>query len=231
MNLTPLQWTLDRWTRETSRKECPCRTEGNGIPLSSGAEAVRLYHSVKGEKSMRELAVELGISNETLRSWIKQADMDAGQRQGLAIEERDELKKLRRKVRVLEEEREISRMSRKDRGSSQRPLRSEMIDPARNIDDLGPLPQLMPTSSGSTDESKTVMRDRPRDLALGPGRCLLNKAAAAATSSRSFGHPRKVPMPAPGRTRRQSPNQRPPPPPPVRMPHPLPSASRSEQLL
>jgi transposase len=38
------------------------------------AEAVRLYRSVKGEKSMRELAVELGVSNETLRSWIKQAD-------------------------------------------------------------------------------------------------------------------------------------------------------------
>lgn len=28
------------------------------------AEAVRLYRSVKGEKSMRELAEELGVSNE-----------------------------------------------------------------------------------------------------------------------------------------------------------------------
>lgn len=71
------------------------------------AEAVRLYHSVKGEKSMRELAGELGISNETLRSWIKQADIDSGEREGLTTEERDELRKLRRKVRVLEEEREI----------------------------------------------------------------------------------------------------------------------------
>jgi transposase len=71
------------------------------------AEAVRLYRSIKGEKSMRELAVELGISNETLRSWIKQADADDGRTEGLTTEERDELGKLRRKVRILEEEREI----------------------------------------------------------------------------------------------------------------------------
>lgn len=71
------------------------------------AEAVGLYRSVQGEKSMRELAVELGISNETLRSWIKQADVDNGLRQGLTSDEREELQKLRRKVKVLEEEREI----------------------------------------------------------------------------------------------------------------------------
>ncbi len=40
------------------------------------AEAVRLYRSVKGEKSMRQVATELGISNETLRSWVKQEDID-----------------------------------------------------------------------------------------------------------------------------------------------------------
>jgi len=71
------------------------------------AEAERLYRSVEGEKSMRQLAVELGISNETLRSWIKQADIDNGRREGPTTEEQEELAKLRRKVRVLEEEREI----------------------------------------------------------------------------------------------------------------------------
>ena len=71
------------------------------------AEAVRLYRSVKEEKSMRQLATELGISNETLRSWIKQEDIDEGRREGLSSEERQELSRLRRENRVLQEEREI----------------------------------------------------------------------------------------------------------------------------
>jgi transposase-like protein len=37
-------------------------------PSEFRAEAVKLYHSVKGRKSMRQVAIELGISNETLRS-------------------------------------------------------------------------------------------------------------------------------------------------------------------
>ena len=71
------------------------------------AEAVRLYRSVKREKSMRQVATELGISNETLRSWIQQEDIDGGHREGLSSEERQELSRLRRENRVLQEEREI----------------------------------------------------------------------------------------------------------------------------
>jgi transposase len=76
-------------------------------PSEFRAEAVKLFHSVKGEKSMRTVATELGISNETLRSWIKQADIDEGRRQGLSSEEREELRRLRQENRVLQEEREI----------------------------------------------------------------------------------------------------------------------------
>ena len=68
-------------------------------------EAVALYR--RSGRPLTEIASDLGVSTETLRIWTRQAAVDAGEREGLSSEEQEELRRLRREVRVLREEREI----------------------------------------------------------------------------------------------------------------------------
>lgn len=84
----------------------PESRRGRGpYPPEFRREAVQLYR--RSGKSLRVISEELGISLETLRSWNKQFEVDVGEREGLSSEERQELFELRKKVRRLEQEREI----------------------------------------------------------------------------------------------------------------------------
>jgi len=68
-------------------------------------EAVELLR--RSGKSVPQLASELGVSPQSLRNWNRQIDVDEGKAAGLTSDEREELRRLRRELRIVTEEREI----------------------------------------------------------------------------------------------------------------------------
>jgi transposase len=71
------------------------------------AEVVDLVR--KSGKSIGVIAKELGLTETAVRAWVRQAKVDAGRGPAgaLTTEEREELGKLRKRVKILEMERYI----------------------------------------------------------------------------------------------------------------------------
>jgi transposase len=76
-------------------------------PESFRREAVCLLRT--SGRSVPQLAKELGCSSQSLRNWSRRLDVDEGKAGGLASDGREGLRRLRREVRTLTEEREILR--------------------------------------------------------------------------------------------------------------------------
>jgi transposase len=68
----------------------------------------RIVELIRKGRTPEELARQFEPSAQAIRNWVKQTALDAGDRiDGLTTEERDELRRLRREVRQLREERTI----------------------------------------------------------------------------------------------------------------------------
>lgn len=62
---------------------------------------------IRSGTPLKQVAEELGVSEQTLRNWRRQGAIDAGRAEGLTTDEREELRRLRREVRQLRQERDI----------------------------------------------------------------------------------------------------------------------------
>lgn len=155
--------------------------------LELKAKAVRLVRVRRDEydtewAAMRAVSARLGMSAETLRKWVRQAEIDEVQAVGVSTQESRELRELRKKNRELEETtysrpRRVSsrgratrdaadlrvhrRASCSVRGRSDLPgaLRARLQDRPENLLRLG---------QTSTVETRPVGHDGDRD----PGRLL-----------------------------------------------------------
>jgi transposase len=72
-------------------------------------EAIWLVHSCEEKFPVAKTTRDLDVSTETLRKWVNQTQIGAGEHDGLTTEEKEELRRLRKEVKVLKEEREIVR--------------------------------------------------------------------------------------------------------------------------
>ena len=63
----------------------------------------------ESERPLSVLAKDLGVSEQSLRTWRRQAEVDAGERDGLSSDQLEELRRLRRENRTLQMEREVLR--------------------------------------------------------------------------------------------------------------------------
>ncbi len=69
------------------------------------AEIVELCR--RGDRSVGQVAKDFDLTETAVRDWVKQAQVDVGERDGLTSDEREELARLRRENRRLREDVDI----------------------------------------------------------------------------------------------------------------------------
>jgi transposase len=76
-------------------------------PPEFKADVVRVAR--RGDLSQAEVAIDFGVAEESVRRWLRQADVDDGLVNGQTSGEQSEVVQLRRRMRRLEMENEILR--------------------------------------------------------------------------------------------------------------------------
>ena len=81
-------------------------------PPEARERAVRLVREWRRDRNradggIREVATQLGVHHESLRTWLRQANIDEGQQPGVTTEQQARISELEREVRELRRANEI----------------------------------------------------------------------------------------------------------------------------
>jgi len=81
------------------------------VPKAYPAEFRRDVVAVarKGQAPLTQIAKDFGISESCLANWLKKADIEDGNRSGVTRAESEELRELRKRNKLLEQENEVLR--------------------------------------------------------------------------------------------------------------------------
>jgi transposase len=63
----------------------------------------------RGEASLEQIAKDFGVSANSITNWLKKADIDEGVKPGVTTAEAVEIRELKRRNRLLEQEAEVMR--------------------------------------------------------------------------------------------------------------------------
>src|SRR5207244_13512678 len=96
-----------------SKQQTTKHGSGHQHPAELRERAVRMVQETMKETGERHgvvtrIAVQLGLGSETMRHWVKQAEIDGGQRPGITIKNQQRIAELECTVRILRRANEVS---------------------------------------------------------------------------------------------------------------------------
>lgn len=83
---------------------------GKVYPEEFRRQAVELYR-LDDDASYADIARDMGCSSESVRAWVRQAQIDDGERDGTTSQQRERECQLERRVARLEKENKILKMA------------------------------------------------------------------------------------------------------------------------
>jgi transposase-like protein len=96
---------LRGWSYENAEEICP---RGPGAGRSHGSGTHQNEHTSQWA-AIQSIADKIGCTDETLRRWVRQAEVDQGVRGGMSSNDRERLKQLERENKELKRANEILR--------------------------------------------------------------------------------------------------------------------------